>query len=138
MDWGTEEETVTAEVFGDPNLFAAFRDKLVRAYVLDSVTWEKAEAMVPVALAGQSGQILSSLGYTDDRQVQRQFPFELSGGAEAVAPLARAPSAGFFFNDFRDFLATDDPDLVVTEDQVEAGNVDLKHLHRTIYKKKPK
>ena len=112
LDHGEDDEVVAAEVFRDPSLFDAFRAKLVRAYVLDAVTREKA-GTIEVAAIGDvydSVNACRGLGY----------------GGEAPLLSASAFEAALF---------EQDPDLQVTDEAVEAGAADLKHLHRTLYKR---
>ena len=105
LDYGSEDEIVAAEIFRDARLFAAYREKLVRACVLDAVTREKAGELPASDPLGPLDSLdsLRSLGY--------------------IATDSREPA----------MIAERDPDLVVTEDSIEAGSADLKHLHRTLY-----
>jgi ARG/rhodanese/phosphatase superfamily protein len=122
VDWGQEDELVAAEVFGGPELFGAFREKLVRAYCLDAVTREKS---TEIAAAMELSPAHGVGGGGNAQQLAVSYAGPSTPGASSLSSLDFAASAP-------------DPDLVVDAERVEAGNVEFKHLHRTIYKQKQK
>lgn len=127
VDPEAEDELVAAEVFGSAELFTAFRGKLVRAYVLDAVTRERADELGSSAAGADASQMsyaLSQVGYIETTGLLGGY--EIAGASHDLR-VEHAQGAVV--------PAVDDPDLVVTENAIEAGNVDLKHLHRTIYKR---
>jgi hypothetical protein len=128
LDLGLENELVVAEVFGTSGLFQAYRDKLVRTYALDALTREKGAQAPPtphgVGLSRFSAtpgvQSLDLSGFDPGNLAQVSYSARLAGAdREHYLPLATVSS----------------PHVTVSDERIEAGHADWKHLHRTIYKR---
>ena len=123
VDLGEESEFVTGEIFGDAALCAAYRDKLVRAFALDSLSGGGNPARVPAE------QTLGGLGYSGQALLESDT-FSLGSLALSAAARPSATAGG---------IARPRPGIEVVligESTIEAASSGLEHVHRTLYKRR--